>query len=356
MHPFVRVIMILSASKENRRALCHFHSSDFASSFTVDAAQYELCENHKKRYLGFIYSCPVPLVVARRAYNMSLSLNHSAAVKVPLPVQHVTPEQVRNGQVSIEKHRFKYNFSVCVSPLFGSVLAKRLIEFLELTRLLGVHQVFFYDFQMSSVIKRVLRFYQDRGWVTLLPWRLPKTMDTAKIWYHGQLVTNNDCLYRSMAVSAYTAFHDIDELIVPHAQGIKSLGELFPPVLPNDTCGYAFKSAFYDPGVTEGHFPEDLQSVALTARPAMLSRIRTKVMVAPRRVFEVGIHHISKQYEEHWLPKQYDPNLAYLHHYRDCIRDFGMRCENWVKDTTIKDKYLPELRDNFQEVLRTLGL
>ena len=64
--------------------------------------------------------------------------------------------------MSEERHQYKYNYSVCVSPLFGSVLAKRLVEFLELTRILGVQQVFFYDFHVSSVIHRVLSFYQDK--------------------------------------------------------------------------------------------------------------------------------------------------------------------------------------------------
>ena len=88
----------------------------------------------------------------------------------------------------------------------------------------------------------------------------------------------------------------------------------------------------------------------------MFVQVRTKVMVAPRRVFEVGIHHISKQFLEQWAPRPYDPSRALLHHYRECMRDYGMRCENWVKDTIIRDKYLPELKDNFQEVVRALRL
>jgi hypothetical protein len=60
-----------------------------------------------------------------------------------------------------------------------------------------------------------------QGWVTVLPWQLPGAMSAASIWYHGQLVTNNDCLYRTMPLSKYTAFHDIDEFIVPHAQNVR---------------------------------------------------------------------------------------------------------------------------------------
>nr|KAG5711136.1 hypothetical protein BaRGS_004780 [Batillaria attramentaria] len=166
--------------------------------------------------------------------------------------------------VFVEQPRYKYNFSVCVSPLFGS------------------------------------------GWVTLLPWRLPQFMGPQQIWYQGQLISNNDCLYRTMATSTYTAFHDIDELIVPHATDARS--------------------------------------------------VRTKVMVAPQRVFEVGIHHVSKQLLEPWVPRPMDPQVALLHHYRECIRDFGMRCDNWIKDTIIRDRFMPELKDNFARAIKTLSL
>ena len=58
----------------------------------------------------------------------------------------------------------------------------------------------------------------------------------------------------------------------------RTWSELFPPVFPNDTCGYSFKSAFYDPGVSSS-YPDDLMTPALTARPAMLSRVSAVVVV-----------------------------------------------------------------------------
>ncbi|XP_076445515.1 beta-1,4-galactosyltransferase galt-1-like [Babylonia areolata] len=363
--PTVRLIVILSAPKPKRRVLCHFHTADLLS--IVEADQYELCENHKKKYLGFIYSCPVPGGLPSAQYKLSLSAGQAESesesenrvtvpVPVPVPVMDVSPAEIREGKATEDSHVYRYNFSVCVSPLFGSVLAKRLVEFLELTHMLGVQQVFFYDFQLSSVIHRVLAFYRQKGYVTVLPWKLPASMGSTRIWYHGQLVTNNDCLYRTMPLSAFTAFHDIDEFIVPHHPHIRTLHELLPGALPNDTCGYSFQSAFYDPGISSNDFADDLMTVALTARPAMLSKIRTKVLVAPRRVFEVGIHHISKQFREHWAPRRYDSTRAILHHYRQCIHDYGMRCENWVKDTIIRDRYLPELKTRMQDVVRTLRL
>ena len=46
-------------------------------------------------------------------------------------------------------------------------------------------------------------------------------MNAQGIWYNGQLVANNDCLYRNMPLSKYTAFHDIDELIIPRQEGYR---------------------------------------------------------------------------------------------------------------------------------------
>ena len=58
----------------------------------------------------------------------------------------------------------------------------------------------------------------------------------------------------------------------------RTWSELFPPAFPNDTCGFSFKSAFYDPGVSDT-YPDDLMTPALTARPAMLSRVSVYVVV-----------------------------------------------------------------------------
>lgn len=354
---WVRLIVILRApgsSKSPRRLLCRFENQQPLTVATAEAQRYEMCENHRKKYLGFIYSCPVP-DATRPGYRLYVSTLDSPKLRHQLPVLQVSPPGRGRGKALLEGYAYKYNFSVCVSPLFGSVSPTRLVEFLELARLLGVQHVHFYDYHISADVRRVLEFYQVKGWVTLLPWRLPAFMTTQKIWYQGQLVSNNDCLYRTMATSAYTAFHDIDEFIVPHSDGARTLGDIMPDILPNDTCGFSFSSAFYDPGVAS-NFQDDLMTVALTARSETISKVRSKVMVAPQRVFEVGIHHVSKQLLEPWVARPCHPKVALLHHYRQCIRDYGMRCDKWVKDTTVRDKYLPELRTSMAAVVQALDL
>lgn len=78
-------------------------------------------------------------------------------------------------------------------------------------------------------------------------------------------------------------------------------------------------------------------------------------MLCPWRVFEVGIHHISKQNREEWLPLQVQPEVAYLHHYRGCLGDYGMSCQGWVKDTIIADRYLGDLATNYNKALAEIS-
>jgi len=58
-------------------------------------------------------------------------------------------------------------------------------------------------------------------------------------------------------------------------------------------------------------------------------------MVDPRRVFELGIHHVSRSVSGDDCPVlQVDPRDAYVRHYRQCVRDFDaqMDCKRQCLD------------------------
>jgi len=58
-------------------------------------------------------------------------------------------------------------------------------------------------------------------------------------------------------------------------------------------------------------------------------------MVDPRRVFELGIHHVSRSAGDTDCPVLYvDPLDAYVRHYRQCVRDFDaqMDCKRQCLD------------------------
>ncbi|BFZ08060.1 hypothetical protein BsWGS_11099 [Bradybaena similaris] len=100
----------------------------------------------------------------------------------------------------------------CVAPLQGTIGVVQLVEFIELTLLLGSQHIVFYTFQVSDEIKRVLFMYEQRGLVTVLPWSLPYP---DSVWAKGRDMALNDCLYRTMHIFDYALFLDLDEFLVP---------------------------------------------------------------------------------------------------------------------------------------------
>jgi len=107
------------------------------------------------------------------------------------------------------------------------------IEFIEMTRLLGAEHFVFYpptsainannDDRRTANSERidldvgdVLRLYSDAGLATVIPWTLPSatTSSSSGIWYGGQLPAINDCLYRSMHAFDRVVFNDLDEFVV----------------------------------------------------------------------------------------------------------------------------------------------
>ena len=122
---------------------------------------------------------------------------------------------------------------MCVPPLFGRVKPRTVIEFIEMTRLLGAEHFVFYaassvtnkddDKQNSHAagtidvdVRDVLQLYVDAGLASVIPWTLPlaTSSSTSGIWYGGQLPAINDCLYRSMHAFDRVVFNDLDEYVV----------------------------------------------------------------------------------------------------------------------------------------------
>ena len=147
------------------------------------------------------------------------------------------------------------SFAVCVSPLFGDISPTKLIEFIELSQLLGADHFYMYNFSIPMEVSQILDYYRKIGLVSVLPFAFPVGVRNTDVWYHGQLLANNDCLYRSMPHYDLVAFNDLDEFIVPRGgEGdiARSWREAFSSLLIDDKCGFSFQSAFFD---NVGDFP-----------------------------------------------------------------------------------------------------
>ncbi|XP_017322795.2 uncharacterized protein LOC108265174 [Ictalurus punctatus] len=122
---------------------------------------------------------------------------------------------------------FKYNFTICISNLFGDY--NNVLQFaqsMEMYKLLGVQQVIIYNTSCGSDLDKLLQHYKKEGILEIVPWPIDQFLNPSAGWdatlhkgdlhYYGQLVTLNECIYRQMYQSKYVLLNDIDEIIMPY--------------------------------------------------------------------------------------------------------------------------------------------
>ena len=85
---------------------------------------------------------------------------------------------------------------------------------------------------------------------------------------------------------------------------------------------------------------------------------RLQVMVDPRRVFELGIHHVSRSAGDAECPVLHvDPRDAFVRHYRQCVRDFDaqMDCSRQCLDDELAtSRRIAVVRRRTRRVIDTL--
>lgn len=313
---------------------------------------YEMCENHHMHYGSFILSCRLPK-----------ELWQTPPCSVLVSSSTVPTETSEWFKVYSSVKTRPHKVEVCVPPLFGKIDVMDLIEFIESVHMFGAERIHFYDAEVSPSILAVLSYYRKRNIVSVLPWRLDSRLKKKKqLHYNGQSVNIQDCLYRNMFSTHYLAFMDIDELIVPRKHS-KWFSMITSAANYSQLAGFGISSVFFDPNWGLEHnssavgFRQRVRLHRLTdvIRTKQLSRVRTKCIVNPGRIFEIGIHHVSKPIvatlQTVKLPEEY----VLLHHYRVCDRRYGMKCLERVTDNTLLN-YAVELETAVSQVLAKLML
>lgn len=134
-----------------------------------------------------------------------------------------------NLRVINERPPVKEKFAVCVKGLDFATqdLSVRLVEWLELLKILGANKVFLYELEIHPNISKVLDHYVESGLVKLTPITLPGDQPNLPGFRHlylknkltakrqNEIIPYNDCLYRNLYSYEYLALLDIDEIIMP---------------------------------------------------------------------------------------------------------------------------------------------
>ena len=346
---FIRMLLLDSTINPLRSLSCHFKSVSKQGKFTTVASFYRHNENHNRRYGGFIASCTVPKELDSIPCFVNISITTTAERQKEINPVSFPVGLIDRQQSTEETNGGKYG--ICIPPVHGVISGDRLVEFLELSQILGASHFTFYDLEMTERVRKVLNYYQNKGLVSVLAWNLPSYIGKNDVHYFGQVVSIMDCLYRSMKHLHFVAFHDLDEFIVPLRHD--NITVMMKEIHKEEHCGHCFQSVIFDPSRNHSKETSPLMTQRVIERTNEATPLWTKCIVDPRRIFEQGIHHISKQNEEYFHPDKVDWNIARVFHYRNC-RDSSAamqpKCFGLEVDKTML-KFGQELMRHFKIVI-----
>jgi len=209
----------------------------------------------------------------------------------------------RDAASSYAGVEYPANFSVCVPPIFGNFDAvPDLVEFVEVNRLLGAEKFHFYNNSIGRRADACLWEYVRRGVVDVQPWSLPSSVFDV-VYYRGQILAINECLYRSMYRTKYLVIQDLDEFVVPmRSENWQTmLNSIAKSARTNSDriASYSFRNRF---------FPTDLPKVFDFASGTGIERrfktllvtradkqlfpftVRSKMMARPERITIWHVH------------------------------------------------------------------
>ncbi len=273
-----------------------------------------------------------------------------------------------------EKAESALNFVLCHLPLFGHrfqhLEEARIVEWLELQKILGVNKIVVYNESMAQSTAAVLLHYSDQGFVDIRP--SPTLKNNGTYTLNDSLIRQgiifSDCLYRNMYQYRYVVSSDMDEVIVPtklsnlldmmslvKRASIGSLGET-----EKVSC-YFFLQSYWP---AENYFgarvdksqPEYLYFLRHRYRNSNKTRkVRPKHITDPMGCIVMKQHDCLVPFDN-FEKYVVSPDIGRLHHYRaHPAKDHDKHFTN----TTVRDDRLlafaTELGRNVEKKLRLLG-
>uniref|UniRef100_A0A915AP46 Glycosyltransferase family 92 protein n=1 Tax=Parascaris univalens TaxID=6257 RepID=A0A915AP46_PARUN len=178
-YPYVRTILLKQVSYTVQLS-CRFGET------LVEGSLYELAENHQQKYSTFIFSCKIPESVSVDEIQDWILTDGSNSAILQATYRIRREESIR---------AYNYDYSICLPFLYGSMYeGKHLAEFAELNKLLGAQRITLYTLKnsLAKSLQKALDYYTEERLIEVIEYDLP----VKDIWYHGQLITVTDCLYR----------------------------------------------------------------------------------------------------------------------------------------------------------------
>ncbi|XP_074517618.1 uncharacterized protein LOC141783920 isoform X1 [Sebastes fasciatus] len=272
-----------------------------------------------------------------------------------------------------EEKKFQFDFTVCVSNLFGDY--NNVLQFaqtLEMYRLLGVNRVVIYNTSCGPDLDRLLQSYSQEGFVEMVPWPIDQHLNPSRGWrfsehggdvhYFGQLTTLNECIYRSMDRSRYVLLNDIDEIIMPYQHNnLMSLMDMLQQQHPNTGVflieNHIFPKKHFEPS-GRFHLPQwnkvpgvNILEHIYREDPDRHIYHPHKMIVRPRLVEQTSVHEVLKTFGEKFKVPM---DVCRIIHVRVPLRG-SLTLQQLNEDKRLWD-FQEKLIPNVDKVLRRAGL
>ncbi|XP_051510008.1 glycosyltransferase family 92 protein F13G3.3-like [Myxocyprinus asiaticus] len=264
---------------------------------------------------------------------------------------------------------FKFNFTVCISSLFGNY--NNVLQFaqtIEMYKLLGIQRVVIYNTSCGPDLEKLLQHYEREGILEIVSWPINQFLNPSSGWnfkehkgdlhYYGQLTTLNECIYRHMYQSKYVLLNDIDEIIMPYKHAnLPSLMEDLQSAHPNVGVflikNHIFpKTQFEDSRKYKRSEWNDIPGVNIMEHiyrePDRKNVYNpTKMIVDPRKVEQTSVHVPLKSIGGNYLVPF---NVCTIVHVRDPLQGHLTKKE-LIVDTRVWD-FEQELVPNVDQTLK----
>uniref|UniRef100_UPI0037E80E5E glycosyltransferase family 92 protein F13G3.3-like isoform X2 n=1 Tax=Semicossyphus pulcher TaxID=241346 RepID=UPI0037E80E5E len=343
------------------------HRPESFLSHTTPANILQHSDNYGFPFVTTDVMCPIPKQCS--ATHVALQTQPGGA-----EVSNQLWLPIRNQKTSEnEDKKLQFNFTVCVSNLFGGY--NNVLQFaqtLEMYRLLGVDRVVIYNTSCGPELDRLLQSYSRTGFVEVVPWPIDLFMNPSRGWlfsqsggdihYFGQLTTLNECVYRSMDRSRYVLLNDIDEIIMPYQHNdLMSLMNTLQKQQPNTGVffieNHIFPKKYFEPS-GRFHLPQwdgvpgvNILEHIYREDPDRKIYHPHKMIVRPRSVEQVSVHEVLKNFGPRY---KVPPNLSRIIHVRVPLRG-KLKFEELNEDKRLWD-FQEKLIPNVDKALRRAGL
>ncbi|XP_065350189.1 uncharacterized protein LOC135946074 [Cloeon dipterum] len=349
----------------------------------VDYIQYLFRDewgSHDEEQKPYMLSCMVP-----PEYQGSVPDSVSL---VESPCENATNNlRVINNRAKGEKE----DFFVCVKCLnfkYTPEIAVRLVEWIELLKILGANKIVFYALQINPDISKVLKHYKETWNIEVIQTSLPGTLPNVPEFMYAylsqrveqqcfqELIDYNDCYYQNFNLYNYAVLIDIDEVILPGGS-LRTWKEMLKKVpiskgqKPSDVQTFSARNVFFMDDKERfpdwnDDIPRYMHMLQHVHRMAYYSHISIRAKSFHSTRYALALHNhfgrtcISPEGKLlDWCEGSVIPvELGYLHHY--CVKRSKEECTfgrgpNSTVDNNIW-KYKDELIAATKHVLTSVGI